>query len=195
MEFGAGLSFWGPVHRHRAVGVMSTGHDPQNLVHPLRGMDRHVHKVTSQNHYHHHNHNHHTGVSLRSTVVSACFSGTLTDAMDGERAGAAKRRWDRRLRAWHRHVKLAVAMELATALHHVSKNCCFLFLWHRPRFLLFFFVSCGLVCGKQTLEIWNTSTILPTTLWYFGRLLACGFWWCCVASTWSASACQTGSCC
>ena len=25
MEFEAGLSFWGPVHRHRAVGVMSTG--------------------------------------------------------------------------------------------------------------------------------------------------------------------------
>ena len=33
-------------------------------------------------------------------------------------AGAAARRWGRRLRAWHRHVKLTVAMELATALHH-----------------------------------------------------------------------------
>ena len=36
-------------------------------------------------------------------------------------AGAAARRRGRRLRAWHRHVKMAVAMELATALHHSAQ--------------------------------------------------------------------------
>ena len=37
-------------------------------------------------------------------------------------AGAAKRRRDRRLRAWHRHVRTTVAMELATALHHSAQR-------------------------------------------------------------------------
>ena len=37
-------------------------------------------------------------------------------------AGAAKRRRDRRLRAWHRHVRTTVAMELATALHHGAQR-------------------------------------------------------------------------
>ena len=37
-------------------------------------------------------------------------------------AGAAKRRRDRRLRAWHRHVRMTVAMELATALHHSAQG-------------------------------------------------------------------------
>ena len=41
--------------------------------------------------------------------------------MDGGRAGDARRRRDRRLWAWHRHVKLTVAMELATALHHSAQ--------------------------------------------------------------------------
>ena len=36
-------------------------------------------------------------------------------------SGAAKRRRDRRLRGWHRHVKITVAMELATALHHSAQ--------------------------------------------------------------------------
>ena len=35
--------------------------------------------------------------------------------------GAAKRRRDRRLRAWHRHVKMTVAVEVATALHHSAQ--------------------------------------------------------------------------
>ena len=61
------------------------------------------------------------GVSLRSTDVSAFFCEALTEAMDGERAGAAARRRDRRLQAWHRHVKQTVAMELATALHHSAQ--------------------------------------------------------------------------
>ena len=39
-------------------------------------------------------------------------------AMDGERVGAAARRRGHPLRAWHRHVRTTVAMELATALHH-----------------------------------------------------------------------------
>ena len=36
--------------------------------------------------------------------------------------GAARRRRDRQLPAWHRHVKMTVAMELATALHHHAQN-------------------------------------------------------------------------
>ena len=39
-----------------------------------------------------------------------------------ERVGAAKRRRDRRLRAWRRRVRLAVAMELAAALHHSAQR-------------------------------------------------------------------------
>ena len=37
---------------------------------------------------------------------------------DVGRVGAAKRRRDRQLRAFHRHEQLTVRMELATALHH-----------------------------------------------------------------------------
>ena len=37
-------------------------------------------------------------------------------------AGSARRRWDRQLRAWHRHVRVTVAMELATALHHSAQR-------------------------------------------------------------------------
>ena len=37
-------------------------------------------------------------------------------------AGAAKRLRDRRLQAWHRHVRATVAMELATALHHSAQR-------------------------------------------------------------------------
>ena len=40
----------------------------------------------------------------------------------GERAGAAARRRGRGLRAWHRHVRTTVAMELATALHHSAQR-------------------------------------------------------------------------
>ena len=40
----------------------------------------------------------------------------------GVRAGAAKSRRCRRLRAWHRHVRTTVAMELATALHHSAQR-------------------------------------------------------------------------
>ena len=36
--------------------------------------------------------------------------------------GAAARRRDRRLRAWHRHERMTVAMELATALHHSAQR-------------------------------------------------------------------------
>ena len=36
--------------------------------------------------------------------------------------GAAARRRERRLRAWHRHERLTVAMELATALHHSAQR-------------------------------------------------------------------------
>ena len=35
-----------------------------------------------------------------------------------ERAGAATRWRERQLRAWHRHERLTVVMELATALQH-----------------------------------------------------------------------------
>ena len=37
-------------------------------------------------------------------------------------SGAARRRRERRLRAWHRHVRTTVAMELATALHHSAQR-------------------------------------------------------------------------
>ena len=41
---------------------------------------------------------------------------------DGGHVGAAKRRRDRQLRAFHRHEQFTVRMELATALHH-SAQC------------------------------------------------------------------------
>ena len=37
-------------------------------------------------------------------------------------SGAAKRRRERQLQAWHRHVRTTVAMELATALHHSTQR-------------------------------------------------------------------------
>ena len=39
---------------------------------------------------------------------------------DAGGVGSARRRRDRHLRAWHHHVKLTVAIELATAVHHSS---------------------------------------------------------------------------
>ena len=36
--------------------------------------------------------------------------------------GSAMRRRERQLRAWHRHVRMTVAMELATALHHSAQR-------------------------------------------------------------------------
>ena len=36
--------------------------------------------------------------------------------------GAARRRRGRQVRAWHRHERLTVAMELATALHHSAQR-------------------------------------------------------------------------
>ena len=39
-----------------------------------------------------------------------------------EGASSARRRRDRQLRAWHRHVRTTVAMELATALHHSAQG-------------------------------------------------------------------------
>ena len=37
-------------------------------------------------------------------------------------SSAAKRRRERQLRAWHRHVRTTVAMELATALHQSAQR-------------------------------------------------------------------------
>ena len=37
-------------------------------------------------------------------------------------ATPARRRRERQLRAWHRHVRTTVAMELATALHHIAQR-------------------------------------------------------------------------
>ena len=36
--------------------------------------------------------------------------------------GATVRRRERRFRAWHRHERLTVAMELTTALHHSAQR-------------------------------------------------------------------------
>ena len=44
------------------------------------------------------------------------------DGSCAERASGATVRWrERRLRAWHRHERMTVAMELATALHHSAQ--------------------------------------------------------------------------
>ena len=40
--------------------------------------------------------------------------------MDAEHVGAAKRRRERRLRQWHRHERMTVAVALAEATHHVA---------------------------------------------------------------------------
>ena len=37
-------------------------------------------------------------------------------------ASSARRRRERRLRAWHRHIRRTVAMELAVALHHSAQR-------------------------------------------------------------------------
>ena len=89
-------------------------------------MDRHVIKTHSQNHNHHNHHNHHTSrlstrLHARCVVVVTSFVWTLAVAMS-ERVGAAKRRRDRWLRAWHRHEQLTVAMELGAALHHSAQR-------------------------------------------------------------------------
>ena len=60
-----------------------------------------------------------TTTTRRFTQVNRCVNllwNPSCRAMS-DSAGAAARRRGRRLRAWHRHVKM-VAMELATALHH-----------------------------------------------------------------------------
>ena len=46
----------------------------------------------------------------------------MADMAAREGASSARRRQDRQLRAWHRHVRTTVAMELATALHHSAQG-------------------------------------------------------------------------
>ena len=46
----------------------------------------------------------------------------MADMAAREGASSARRRRDRQLRAWHRHVRTTVAMELATALHHSAQG-------------------------------------------------------------------------
>ena len=59
-------------------------------------------------------------LSLRVLVP---LSAPAADIMsDVGRFGAAKRRRDRQLRAFHPHEQLTVRMELATALHHSSQR-------------------------------------------------------------------------
>ena len=43
-------------------------------------------------------------------------------AMEYERAGAAFRRWERRLRSWLKHERMTVAMALAESLHHSAQR-------------------------------------------------------------------------
>ena len=70
----------------------------------------------------------HQSTNSQATPVFACGSfcvGLQRLAMMAGRdvggVGSARRRRDRQLRAWHRHVKMTVAMELATALHHSAQ--------------------------------------------------------------------------
>ena len=71
---------------------------------------------------HHHHHHHHQSRFSQVARTGELHRKTLGVAMDGERVGAAARRWGRRLRAWHRHVRTTVAMELETALHHSAQR-------------------------------------------------------------------------
>ena len=52
---------------------------------------------------------------------SGAAAGGSHGRLRGCRSSFARRR-DRQLRAWHRHVRTTVAMELATALHHSARE-------------------------------------------------------------------------
>ena len=57
--------------------------------------------------------------TVRTTILLCRpFVNLSGRAMEYERAGAAKRRRERRLRSWWRHERMTVAAELAVALHH-----------------------------------------------------------------------------
>ena len=55
------------------------------------------------------------------TFFGALAASQMMAGRDDGGVGSARRRRDRQLRAWHRHVKMTVAMELATALHHSAQ--------------------------------------------------------------------------
>ena len=61
-------------------------------------------------------------VKVGNTSVRTCSFAVVSSgcAMEYERAGAATRRRERRLRSWWRHERMTVAMELAVATHHSS---------------------------------------------------------------------------
>ena len=101
------MTFQGPAHRCRAMGVMTPGIRCRTF----GGMDRHVIRTNRQNQAFHSN---------RSTCWLNC---SATPAVDMEShveraSGAAQRRRVRRLRAWQRHVRTAVQLALAEKLHH-----------------------------------------------------------------------------
>ena len=64
------------------------------------------------------------------------MSQNLADGLRADRApgtvGAARRRRDRRLRAFLKHKRLAVAMNLATIQHHSHMWWMFVCRWGRP---------------------------------------------------------------
>ena len=64
-------------------------------------------------------HHHHQAFhSRRSVSLNFCAN----PAVAMSERGSARRRRERQLRPWRRHVRTTVAMELATALHHTAQR-------------------------------------------------------------------------
>ena len=61
---------------------------------------------------------------LNSSVGRGCAlaAGQVMAERAGRDGGSARHRRDRQFRAWHRHVRTTVPMELATAIHHSAQR-------------------------------------------------------------------------
>ena len=104
--FAAEMCFFRPPSSWTLRLTQVAGTGSLNSVHMLASMDRHLRHTHCQNHHHH----------LKAHV------GHVVVAMEchGEHGGSTRRRRQRRLRQWHRHERMTVAVALAEATHHAA---------------------------------------------------------------------------
>ena len=110
-------------------------HPPPHHHHPTSHhiTSHHItsHHITSHHITSHHITSHHITSHQSHHITSHHIIPPKCHAVQGvpvfalaarEGASSARRRRDRQLRAWHRHVRTTVAVELATALHHSAQG-------------------------------------------------------------------------
>ena len=112
------VSFWGPVRRHRAGGSCPV--DMASIIWCMTVMRHRQRSVINDPRPNHHHQAYDS--STRFLVCATVMFPNPADGLCADRAhgavGAARRRRNRRLRAFLKHERMTVAMNLATIQHH-----------------------------------------------------------------------------